>query len=140
LKLGADDYIVKPFSMKELIARIEAVLRRSPERPRQQVSQASIPGASLGDDHRTLRFVNGESTVLTSREYELMTYLATHPDRIITREELLRRVWNVDPRLIETRSVEMTIARLREKLKASASVLETFRGQGYRWNLHQHPL
>ena len=105
LKLGADDYIVKPFSIRELLARIEAVLRRSPERPR-QLREIRIPGATLDS-----------------------------PNRVITRDELLRRVWDVDPRLTDTRSVEMTVMRLRDKLgAASASPLETLRSQGYRWN------
>ena len=118
LKLGADDYIVKPFSIRELLARIEAVLRRSPERPR-----------------RLITFKDGRETSLTAREFEFLTYMATHPNRVITRDELLRRVWDVDPRLTDTRSVEMTVMRLRDKLGAiSASPLETLRSQGYRWN------
>ena len=116
LKLGADDYIVKPFSIRELLARIEAVLRRSPERPR-QLREIRIPGATLDSANR------------------LITFKATHPNRVITRDELLRRVWDVDPRLTDTRSVEMTVMRLRDKLgAASASPLETLRSQGYRWN------
>ena len=128
LKLGADDYIVKPFSIRELLARIEAVLRRSPERPR-QLREIRIPGATL------ITFKDGRETSLTAREFEFLTYMATHPNRVITRDELLRRVWDVDPRLTDTRSVEMTVMRLRDKLgAASASPLETLRSQGYRWN------
>ena len=115
LKLGADDYIVKPFSIRELLARIEAVLRRSPERPR-QLREISIPGATLDSANRLITFKDGRETSLTARE-------------------LLRRVWDVDPRLTDTRSVEMTVMRLRDKLGAiSASPLETLRSQGYRWN------
>ena len=109
LKLGADDYIVTPFSIRELLARIEAVLRRSPERPR-QLREIRIPGATLDSANRLITFKDG-------------------------RDELLRRVWDVDPRLTDTRSVEMTVMRLRDKLgAASASPLETLRSQGYRWN------
>lgn len=134
LKLGADDYIVKPFSIRELLARIEAVLRRSPERPR-QVREIHLPNASLDHENRLIIFEDGTRTSLTAREFELLTYMTTHPDRILTRDELLRRVWDVDPRLTDTRSVEMTIMRLRDKLGATASVqLETLRSQGYRWN------
>lgn len=134
LKLGADDYIVKPFSIRELLARIEAVLRRSPERPR-QIKAISIPGATLDTDNRMLAFEHGEKTTLTAREFEFLMYMASHPNRIITRDELLRRVWDVDPRLTDTRSVEMTVMRLRDKLGSTASVpLETLRSQGYRWN------
>lgn len=134
LKLGADDYIVKPFSIRELLARIEAVLRRSPERPR-QLREIRIPGASLDSANRLLTFENGKETSLTAREFEFLTYMATHPNRVITRDELLRRVWDVDPRLTDTRSVEMTVMRLRDKLgTVAAAPLETLRSQGYRWN------
>ena len=114
LKLGADDYIVKPFSIRELIARIEAVLRRSPERPR-QIREITIPGAVLDSANRLLTFEDGKTATLTAREFELLSYMA--------------------PRLTDTRSVEMTVMRLRDKLggKAAAS-LETLRSQGYRWN------
>ncbi len=136
LRLGADDYIVKPFSIRELLARITAVLRRSPERPR-QMKGITIPGATLNNTERKLIFDDGAIVTLTSREFELLSYLATHTNRIITRDELLRRVWDMDPRLTDTHSVEMTIKRLRDKLAASASPLETLRGQGYRWNTPQ---
>ncbi len=137
LRLGADDYIVKPFSIRELLARITAVLRRSPERPK-QIKEVSIPGATLNSVERKLCFTNGAEAGLTSREFELLSYLATHPDRTVTRDELLRRVWDMDPRLTDTRSVEMTIKRLRDKLGDSATPLETLRGQGYRWNTSMH--
>ena len=134
LEMGADDYIVKPFSIRELLARIEAVLRRSPERPR-QLREIRIPGATLDSANRLITFKDGRETSLTAREFEFLTYMATHPNRVITRDELLRRVWDVDPRLTDTRSVEMTVMRLRDKLgAASASPLETLRSQGYRWN------
>ena len=134
LKQGADDYITKPFEMKEVLARIEAVLRRSPERPR-QLREIRIPGASLDSANRLLTFEDGKETSLTAREFEFLTYMATHPNRVITRDELLRRVWDVDPRLTDTRSVEMTVMRLRDKLGAvAAAPLETLRSQGYRWN------
>lgn len=133
LKLGADDYIIKPFSIRELLARIEAVLRRSPERPR-QIKEIQIPGAILDNIKRMLTFDDGKTSTLTTREFELLTYMATHPNRVITRDELLRRVWDVDPRLTDTRSVEMTIMRLRDKLGTAATMLETLRSQGYRWN------
>ncbi len=133
LRLGADDYIVKPFSIRELLARITAVLRRSPERPK-QIKEVSIPGATLNSVERKLCFDNGTEAGLTSREFEPLSYLAPHPGRTVTRDELLRRVWDMDPRLTDTRSVEMTIKRLRDKLGESATPLETLRGQGYRWN------
>ena len=78
LKLGADDYIVKPFSIRELLARIEAVLRRSPERPR-QLREIRIPGATLDSANRLITFKDGRETSLTAREFEFLTYMATHP-------------------------------------------------------------
>ena len=110
------------------------MLRRSPERPR-QLREIRIPGATLDSANRLITFKDGRETSLTAREFEFLTYMATHPNRVITRDELLRRVWDVDPRLTDTRSVEMTVMRLRDKLgPASASPLETLRSQGYRWN------
>lgn len=132
LKLGADDYVVKPFSIRELLARIEAVLRRSPERPK-AVREVTVPHARLNAVRKAVEFDDGTEAVLTSREYDLLVYLGTHEGRLVSRDELLRRVWDMDPRLVETKSVEMTIVRLRSKLGQAAGCLETVRGQGYCW-------
>ena len=89
----------------------------------------------LDSANRMLTFEDGKTATLTAREFELLSYMATHPNRVITRDELLRRVWDMDPRLTDTRSVEMTVMRLRDKLGAKAAAsLETLRSQGYRWN------
>ncbi len=133
LKLGADDYVVKPFSIRELLARIEAVLRRSPERPK-TTREIAIPHARLDAARKVVVFDDGTESALTSREYDLLVYFGTHEGRLISRDELLRRVWDMDPRLVETKSVEMTIVRLRGKLGHAAGCLETVRGQGYCWN------
>lgn len=134
LEKGADDYIVKPFSIRELIARMEAVLRRSPERPLIQ-AEFAVPEGVLNATERCIIRNNHEVISLSTREYELLHYFLTHPDRIISKEELLRRVWHLDPKAVETRSVEMTLTRLREKIGQNiASSLQTLRGQGYRWS------
>ncbi len=131
-KLGADDYVVKPFSLLEVLARIEAVLRRSPERPC-NVNRVMLPEGHLDFSARAL-VMGDERVVLTTKEFDLARHLAANAGRIITREEILARVWKMDPRLVETRSIDTTIARLREKMgKRNAAVIRTLRGQGYVW-------
>lgn len=132
LKLGADDYVVKPFSLLEVLARIEAVLRRSPERP-SAVNRVMLPEGHLDFAARAL-VLGEERVVLTTKEFDLARHLAANAGRIITREEILARVWKMDPRLVETRSIDTTIARLREKMgKRNAAVIRTLRGRGYVW-------
>ena len=133
LRLGADDYVVKPFSIKELIARIKAVLRRSPERP-SDISTLEIPGGLADLARCEVRFENGDRHELSEREGELLSYLARNAGRAISREEILTRVWHLDPNGIETRTIDMHIARLREKLhdnSSSPKILLTVRGKGY---------
>lgn len=133
LKLGADDYIVKPFSIMELLARIEAVLRRSPERPQYQ-PDISLPNGTLDLKNHQIVFPDGKTESLTTKEYELIRHLATHPDRIISKDEILTRVWKMDPRAVDTRSIDTTLARLREKLgPENADAVRTYRGRGYSW-------
>lgn len=133
LKQGADDYVVKPFSAKELIARIEAVLRRSPGPPLDKRS-VTLPNGMVDLELRTVHFNDGTKVLLTSREYELLRYLGTHPGRLITRDEILLRVWRLDPRAVETRTIDMTIARLREKIRDNDwNIIQTVRGRGYQF-------
>lgn len=132
---GADDYVVKPFSVKELLARVEAVLRRSPERPL-EVVELAIPGGVVDLARSELRFADGTTCELSERERELLQYLAANPGRAITRDEILSRVWRVNPRGIETRTIDMHIARLREKLRddpAAPRIILTVRGKGYKF-------
>lgn len=134
LRLGSDDYVVKPFSVRELLARVEAVLRRSPERSN-GVSKIPLPRGGVADLPRCeVRFKNGERAELSEREVEVLHYLASNAGRAISRDELLLRVWRLNPKRMETRTIDMHIANLREKLRDNSDepkVLLTVRGKGY---------
>jgi DNA-binding response OmpR family regulator len=133
LRGGADDYVVKPFSARELLARVDAVLRRSPGRPA-EVRAVRSNGAEIDLERREARRADGGAVALSEKEAQLITYLAVHPGRAIGRDELLQRVWGLDPRGVTTRTIDMHIARLREKLGDDAGTpafVVTVRGKGY---------
>ena len=133
LRGGADDYVVKPFSPKELLARIEAVLRRSPERT-DELDSIEIGGRSIDFRRREVVFADGSRDPLSEREAGILHYLAANHGRAVDRDELLHRVWGLNPRGITTRTVDMHIARLREKLRESdfdEAFILTVRGKGY---------
>lgn len=133
LRDGADDYVVKPFSVKELLARVEAVLRRSPGRPG-DVDRILFPGGQVDLERREIRFDDGKREELSEREAELVRYLAIHRGRAVAREEILANVWRISPHGLPTRTIDMHVARIREKLRDDPhepALLLTVRGKGY---------
>ncbi len=138
LELGADDYIVKPFSPRELVARLRALLRRTAEATalRAQLGQTQLPHSSFVVDpsRRQISF-HGIELDLRPREFELLALLAAHPDQVWSREALLRRVWGSDEH-IDERTVDVHVRRLRAKLMAidpADQPIQTEWGVGYRF-------
>ncbi len=134
LKVGADDYIAKPFSRPELLARIEAVLRRNRRgAPEPDASPETVRLGSIEIDRgrRELR-IGGAPVHVTTKEFELLAYLADHPGRIFTRDQLLTRVWGYDY-VGDGRTVDVHISWLRTKLRAADghNYFRTVRGVGY---------
>jgi DNA-binding response OmpR family regulator len=131
LDLGADDYVTKPFSLRELAARVRAVLRRKGGAVVPQM--AVYRGAHLVADFDAVAIaVDGQSVRLTRREFELLRYLVENRNRVLSRDRLLERVWGYD-QSIETRSVDVHVGRLRSKLGTAGTQIETVVGLGYRF-------
>ena len=128
LDLGADDYLVKPFGMMEMVSRVKAVLRRC--KPREDPNLLKLGELVLNrSEHKVT--IAGERVVLTYKEYELLKLFLAHPGVAFTREKLLQNVWNTDY-VTESRTVDMHIRTLRQKLGAYGSIIETVRNVGYR--------
>lgn len=134
LELGADDYITKPFSTRELLARVKAVLRRF-ERP---TTPAVVSFDDVVIDANAMQLkVRGELTTTTATEFRLLDYLARHPGRVFSRDHLLDAVWG-DARFVTPRSVDVYVRRIREKIEKDAEdprYLKTVRGAGYRFEM-----
>ncbi|MEM1085999.1 MAG: response regulator transcription factor [Verrucomicrobiota bacterium] len=132
LELGADDYVMKPFSVRELLARVEAVLRRTCEREA-PVEKRTVPGGEVDFSAGRVAFENGDEESLSEREAELLRYLLEAEGRVVSREEILRHVWGLDPARTETRTLDMHIMHLRSKLRDKAQqFLVTVRGKGWK--------
>ena len=128
LDMGADDYITKPFGMMEMISRVKAVLRRV--RPKQPDTVLKLKGLEL-DEMRHIVTADGQRIELTFKEFELLRLFLSHPGMAFDRDNLLRTVWNTDS-AVETRTVDMHIRTLRQKLGRYGQYIETVRGVGYR--------
>ena len=128
LDFGADDYITKPFGMMEMVSRVKAVLRRS--QPKQSAPLLKLKGLTLDENQHTVT-IDDQRVVLTYKEYELLRLFLSHPGMAFSREQLLQTVWNTEY-AVETRTVDMHIRTLRQKLGEYGRYIETIRGVGYR--------
>lgn len=134
LDMGADDYMIKPFSPKELVSRARAVLRRATAAPQAESERIHHPGLAIDVRERTVQ-VGSEQLSLTPREFDLLCFLARNPRQIFSRDHLLDRVWGIDFEG-DNRTVDVHVTRLRQKLLATSSpyeYLDTVWGRGYRF-------
>lgn len=141
LELGADDYITKPFSMRELLARVKSNIRRvdMPPRPGDSANLVALGRLRL-DNETATAYKDGVALELSQREYELISFLVAHPDKVFSREELMEHVWNYAGYVGDVRGVDVAVRRLREKLEDDPSdprFVVTRRGLGYYFSTHQ---
>lgn len=129
LDLGADDYIVKPFSVMEMVSRVKAVLRRS--QPQQVSKLLKAGGLVVNLDEHTVT-VDGDRVQLTYKEFELLRMFLSHPGMVYTREQLFAQVWKLDY-MGDSRTLDSHIRTLRQKLDGYGKMIETVRNVGYRW-------
>jgi DNA-binding response OmpR family regulator len=132
LELGADDYLAKPFSLRELVARVRALLRRATFLEDQVKGQVLQFGPVQVDLDMHVARAKGEALDLTRREFELLAYFLKNPRRVLSREKILQQVWGLDY-LGESRTIDAHVRRLRAKLGEAASHIETIVGVGYRF-------
>lgn len=129
LDLGADDYLVKPFGMMEMISRVKAVLRRC--RPKEVSRLLQVGGLVVNLDEHTV-IADGVRIQLTYKEFELLRMFLSHPGMAYTRERLFTQIWNLDY-MGDSRTLDMHIRTLRQKLGSYGKMIETVRNVGYRW-------
>jgi two-component system phosphate regulon response regulator PhoB len=136
LGLGADDYIAKPFSPRELIARVKSVLRRGPLRSEQEAGERIVSGELVIDAGRHQVSIGGDEIRFTATEFRLLHFLASHRGRVFTREQLINRVIG-DQAVVIDRNIDVHVRVLRKKLGACKDMIETVRGVGYRFSDRQ---
>ncbi len=131
LELGADDYVAKPFSVKELASRVKAVLRRSDPRPGEVLSEKSITykGVELSPEKYSLR-IDGKDVKLTKTEFQMLFLFMKHPEKIFTRDNIIDSIRGDDVYVID-RTIDVHIMNLRKKLGAYKNIITTFSGVGY---------
>ncbi|MFA5098186.1 MAG: winged helix-turn-helix domain-containing protein [Candidatus Margulisiibacteriota bacterium] len=132
LELGADDYVTKPFGMKELMARIKTGIKRTVNKEMCEEKIFRFPDLEINIDAHVVK-TSGKSVELTAKEFDLLAYLAKNKERVFTRNQLLDNVWDIDTE-IETRTVDVHIRRLREKLKKAGKYIITLHGVGYKFS------
>lgn len=133
--VGGDDYISKPFSIKEVIARIKAVVKRLEvkKNTKESTTQLTFAGIVINMDKKELT-VDGEKVALTKTEFEILALLATNVDKVFSREDIIQTVWRETPYITE-RTVDVHIARLRKKMGEYSSLIANRSGYGYRFNI-----
>ena len=134
LELGADDYVVKPFDPKELVARVRAVLRRYEKKDAAREKQIVVPNMTINQSTYTVSY-HGAELEMPPKEFELLYFLASHPNQVFTREQLLERIWGYDF-MGDTRTVDVHIKRIREKMpREDVWGVKTVWGVGYKFEM-----
>ena len=131
-ELGADDYVTKPFSIRELLLRVKAILKRAPSSTSQSIGEQIVGNLKIDFDAHTV-LVKGEEINLTALEFKLLKHFLDRRGRVQSRDQLLQDVWGYSSD-ITTRTVDTHIKRLREKLGPAGDYVQTIRGVGYKFN------